>query len=59
MRQGRYADVTPIASANLSNQLQAQSREEVRIFSDKAIAVFPDLTISEAQLVDFAEATTT
>ena len=35
MRQGRYADLTPVESASLSNQLQTHRRREVRIFSDK------------------------
>ena len=46
MRQGRYADLTPVESASLSNQLQTHRRREVRIFSDKTIALSGDLTIS-------------
>ena len=48
MRQGRYADLTPIASSNLSNQLQAHLRKEVRTFSDKTIGLSGDLTISRS-----------
>src|SRR5262245_53665865 len=48
MRQGRYADMKPIASRNVSTQLQTHLREEVRLFSDKTIALSGDLSISRS-----------
>ena len=48
MRQARYADLTPIESASVSNQLQTQQRKEVRIFSDKTIVLSADLPISKS-----------
>ena len=48
MRQGRYADLTPIENASLSNQLQTQRRKEVRMFSDNTIALSADLPISKS-----------
>jgi hypothetical protein len=46
MRQGRYADLMPIASRNLSNPLQAHVRKQVRTCSDRTSAVSGNLTIS-------------
>jgi hypothetical protein len=48
MRRGRYADFMPIASSNVSSQLQTHLREEVRLFSDKTIALSGDLPISRS-----------
>jgi hypothetical protein len=51
MRQARYADLMPIESTSVSNQLQTQRRKEVRIFSDKTIAPSADLPISKSSPV--------
>ena len=48
MRRGRYADM-PIASSNVSNQLQTHLREEARLFSDKTIVFSGDLPISSSR----------
>lgn len=52
------ADMKPIASRNLSNQLQTHLREEVRLFSDYGFAVTHNKVRLLAEMRDPGDLTT-